>query len=164
MTEPDTREPEGTQPESPDIDALVEMSFTILSELLKVYGLEEDGLGKDGTEKDYKIEVNREDTVLALDINAYVSIRGILIGRGGSNVLALERILISALYRRLHLEGGQRLGRTIRLSVNGTRPDTRRANGDEERPTRGERSSAGQRPVVIVTFPPDVEVLTRVAR
>lgn len=144
-------EPTETRPESPSLEALIDMSFTLLAELLKVYGLEEDD---DEVEHDYSINVNREVPILVLDINAKQEIRSTLFGHRGANVLAMERILIGALYRRLGLKDGQRLDRAVQLSVNGKRPDTRREDG--ERPdTRGERSSAG---VVTIILPPGVKL------
>ncbi|MBI5071960.1 hypothetical protein HZB93_03690 [Candidatus Falkowbacteria bacterium] len=163
MTEPSMQGTAGTRPETPTAEALIETAFKILHELLRIYGFEADDEDEDGPEKDYRINVNRDDdAILALDINANQPLRGILIGHRSSNVAAMEKILINSLFQRLHLGSGQRLGRAILLSVNGTRLDTRRENGDEERPpSRGERSSAG---VVTVIVSPGVEVRTRVAR
>jgi hypothetical protein len=127
----------------PSLKALIDMSFTVLTELLGIYGLRED---EDEAEHDYKITVNRESPVLSLDINAEASIRGILIGHRGANVLAMERILISALYRRFGLKKSQRFDRAVQLSVNGTRPPTRREDGEP--------------PVITIIAPPGVEVRT----
>jgi len=146
----------------PPFEILTRTAFAIISDLLKAYGFREDAPDGEGGEQDFRINVNREDFILALDIDANLPIRGILIGRRGSNVLALERILISALFRRLCPEKGQKLGRTIRLSVNGTRPDTKRENEDEEQPAvRRESLPAGKRPAVVVLTPPDVDVIIR---
>lgn len=150
MTEPGTQEPTGTPLAPPAIETLTQTAFAIISNLLGAYGFREDAPDGAGGDGDYRIVVNREDSVLALDIDANAPIRGLLIGRRGSNVLALERILISALFRRLCPEKGQKLGRTIRLSVNGTRPDAKRENGDEERPA--------EKKVVTVIVPLGVEL------
>ena len=146
MVEPNAEESAGTQFEPPSLGALIDMSFTVLTELLGIYGLREDD---DEAEHDYRITVNRESPVLSLDINAKVSVRGILIGHRGANVLAMERILISALYRRLGLKKGQRFDRAVQLSVNGTRPTTRRE--DEEPPAEK---------VVTIILPPGVKLRT----
>jgi hypothetical protein len=65
----------------------------------------------------------------------------------------------------------QKFGRPVRVAIRGYQPEAGRENGDKGRSDRGwEQSDArrvrpsGRKPVVIVTFPSDVEVLTRVAR
>lgn len=136
--------------EQPTRETILETSCRIVSELLKTYGLEED---EDGAEKNYRIGVNRDDDAcLALDIDAEETVRGVLIGRRGMNLLALERILLSSLHRRLGLGKNQRLGRRVFLSVNGYRPTMRRENGEDEQPA--------EKKVITIIVPQGVELRT----
>lgn len=162
MTEPSVQE---TPFETPTTKAFLEMAFAILHELLGIYGFKADDDEEDSPERDYRINVNRnDDAVLALDIDANQPLRGILIGNRSSNVAAMERILINSLFQRLHLGKGQKLGRVVLLSVNGTRLDTRRENGRGDCSEDGKDRPTNKRPSVVVLVPEGVDVITRPAR
>jgi hypothetical protein len=160
MTEP-AREPDGTP-------TLEETALDILRQILKAYGLQEDEEGeegKKGEEHDYRIRVIDGDHVITLDIDADEEIRGILIGKEDSNLQAMQRIFIGAMHRRLgHDQGPHKFERFVRLAVNGKLPEMRRENGDRKRTDdeRRRRPSNGT-PVVVITYPPGVEIRTRVA-
>lgn len=146
MIESDAQNPTGLPP---TIDELHKVALEVLRHILRAYGFEEDkGPPEKEDERDYKVEVIKGDHLLSLDIDANEDLRGILIGKGCATVMAMERILIGALHRRLNLKKDQRLGRAIRLSVNDVRLDSKRGNGDEERK------------VVTIIAPPGVEVRT----
>lgn len=140
-------------------------ALEILRLILKAYGFREEMDVPEEEVYDFRINVVDGDHVLTLDIDADEETRCLLIGKEDSNLRAMQRILIGALHRRLgHGLKSQKLDRFVRLAVNGKYLDPRRENGDKKRTDdERRRRPEGGTPVVVITYPPGVEIRTRVA-